>query len=168
MNDSSSPDKSLAAVCGLYCPACPIYQFTRQNNVKALTLIAQRMNITLDKVYCTGCRTSVKTDYCTNCVMIRCASGKGIDFCSDCHEYPCEHLLEFKKGMPHRVEILDSLDRICDAGWESWYVEMQEHYACPGCHQPNGWYDFQCKSCGHEPGNAFAGKHHEVLSTRKV
>ncbi len=161
------PNKSLAGVCGVFCNACAIYQYTQQNNEAALNLIAQRMNVPQDAIRCTGCRTSTKTAYCSNCHMIRCASGKGLEFCGECPDFPCKELEDFKSKMPHRVEIYESLERIKQAGWETWYTEMMEHFTCPGCHKINGWYDIQCKSCSHDPGSPFANKHREVLSTRK-
>lgn len=162
------PDKNLVSVCGLFCPACGIYYSTQENNEDNLKKIAARMNIPSEEVRCNGCRTETKTAYCKNCFMIECASSKGIDFCGECQEYPCDRLKEFQSKMPHRVELWKSQERIKEIGWEKWFHEMVDYYSCKECYTINGWYDFKCRNCGSIPGNDFVEKNKEVLINRNA
>jgi hypothetical protein len=53
------PDKRLAAVCGLFCPACTIYIATTEDPAR-LRGIAERKNLPLDEVSCQGCRSDLR------------------------------------------------------------------------------------------------------------
>jgi len=156
---AASPDKSLAAVCGLFCPACSFYIGSTEDP-KRLQNLAERFERTVDELTCHGCRSDRRAIYCQNyCKMTRCAAQKGIDFCGQCTEYPCADLKTFQSLMPHRIELWDSHRRINEAGWEAWYAEMVEHYSCPQCHAVNSAYDLACRKCGAEPGSAYVKQH---------
>ena len=165
MNTELSPDKALVSVCGLYCRACGIYTSTRENNVENLQRIAMRMNVPLGEIRCNGCRTETRTAYCKNCFMVKCATEKGIDFCGQCSDYPCSEIKDFQSKMPHRAELWKSQERLQKIGWEKWFMEMADYYACRKCGAMNGWYDFKCSKCGHMPGNDFVKNNLEVLKT---
>jgi len=49
-------DKKLAAVCGLFCPACTVYLGTREDPAR-LKAIAHRLGRTFEELECHGCRT---------------------------------------------------------------------------------------------------------------
>jgi hypothetical protein len=89
---------------------------------------------------------------------VECSKEKGIDFCFECKEYPCEELIDFQSKMPHRVELWESQMKIKEIGWENWFLEMVQHYSCDECGIINGWYDFKCRNCGQSPGNQFINK----------
>ncbi|MHB8085350.1 MAG: DUF3795 domain-containing protein, partial [Dehalococcoidia bacterium] len=89
--------------------------------------------------------------YCSSCKLILCASEKGLDFCGQCSEYPCEELKTFQSILPHRLELWQSLERIKEIGWEQWYDEMVDHYSCPECGTINSAYDKACRECGATP-----------------
>jgi hypothetical protein len=160
-----SPDKTLVSVCGLYCRACGIYTSTRENNVENLQRIATRMNVAMGEIRCNGCRSETRTAYCKDCFMVKCATAKGIDFCGQCADYPCTEIKDFQSKMPHRAELWKSQERIKEIGWEKWFTEMADYYACRECGAMNGWYDFKCRECGNIPGNDFVKNNLEVLKT---
>ncbi len=95
--------------------------------------------------------------------MLKCASGKGVDFCGKCDEYPCEDLKVFQAAMPHRIELWKSHERINEVGYERWYIEMLEHYSCPKCGSINSAYDLACRKCGAAPGSAYVALHREEI-----
>lgn len=159
------PDKNLVSVCGLFCKGCGVYISTQENNQENLQRLAARMNIPVEEMPCNGCRTEVRTAFCKNCHMIKCAKEKGVDFCGECKDYPCAEIKDFQSKMPHRVELWKSLDRIKEIGWEKWYIEMVDYYSCKECGTINGWYDFKCRSCGNTPGSQFVKNNLEKLST---
>jgi hypothetical protein len=159
---SNKPDKRLAAVCGLFCPACTIYIGT-QDDPERLKPLAQMMNVPVEALYCDGCRMERRNTFCTTCKMSKCAVEKGIDFCIECAEYPCAELKEFQAHMPHRLELWDSLVRIRKVGYEKWFQEMNAHYSCPQCNTLNSAYDIACRKCGASPGNDYVVRHNQEV-----
>ncbi|MDY0095668.1 MAG: DUF3795 domain-containing protein, partial [Candidatus Vecturithrix sp.] len=53
--DHRAPDKRLAAVCGLFCPACSLYIAT-QEDPQRLTRLAERFQLSEEEMHCDGCR----------------------------------------------------------------------------------------------------------------
>jgi len=95
--------------------------------------------------------------------MFACAAEKGIDFCSDCGDYPCGELTRFQAEMPHRLDLWVDLDRIRSVGHGRWVEEVKEKYACPQCQVINSAYDLSCRSCGAKPGSEFVAKHKQTI-----
>ncbi len=161
--DIKVPDKRLAAVCGLFCPACTIFIGTRED-AERLQVLAERMQKPIEELKCSGCRTETRCFYCREkCTMAKCASEKGVEFCGECAEYPCEVLRTFQSAMPHRIELWKSHERIRKAGFEKWYEEMIEHYSCPKCGTVNSAYDLKCRKCGASPGSAYVALHKDEI-----
>jgi len=74
------PDKRLAAVCGLFCPACTVFIGTREDPQRLRT-IAERVQKPLEELHCDGCRSGERCFYCRErCKMGTCAQGEGVDF----------------------------------------------------------------------------------------
>lgn len=161
------PDKQTAAVCGLLCKACGIYIATKENNTEQLKRIAERLQIPFEHVSCNGCRSNTHSAHCKSCYFRECSIKKGIEFCSDCIEFPCTQLKDFQTKMPHRVELFKSLERIKEVGWEKWYGEIVARHSCIKCNHLNGWYDLACNQCGNKPSNNFVTDNFELLSTFK-
>ena len=154
----STPEKRLAAVCGLFCPSCTIYIATQEDPAR-LALLAQRSGRTVEEVKCDGCRAERRTPFCSTCKMSACAAEKGISFCVECADYPCEEIKAFQAARPHRIELWQAQERIQEVGWEAWYAEMSEHYACPQCGTLNSAYDFKCRKCGATPSCGYMREH---------
>jgi len=157
------PDKRLAAVCGLFCPACTAFIGTREDP-KRLEAMALRLKRPVEDLYCSGCRSDKRCFYCkSHCTMATCAAQKGVEFCGECMEYPCEKLKVFQAEAPHRIELWQSQERIRDAGYEKWYAEMVEHYSCPACGTINSAYDISCWKCGASPSCAYVRLHKDEI-----
>jgi hypothetical protein len=158
-DDIRTPDKRLAAVCGLFCPACGIFIGTHEDPQR-LTVMAQRFQRSFEELQCNGCRSDKRCFYCqSKCTMTRCAAAKGIDFCGECAEYPCKDLKAFQAEMPHRIELWQSLERIKAVGYEKWYAEKIEHYSCKKCGTVNSAYDISCRKCGSTPSCEYVALH---------
>ncbi|KAF0144214.1 MAG: hypothetical protein FD156_2030 [Nitrospirae bacterium] len=157
------PDKQLAAVCGLFCPACTILIGTREDPER-LKVMAARVQKSVEELHCDGCRSEKRCFYCQEiCKMGKCASERGLDFCGECREYPCEDLKVFQAAMPHRIELWKSQDRIREVGYEKWYAEMIEHYSCPECRTLNSAYDISCRKCGATPSCTYVKLHKDKI-----
>jgi len=156
------PDKRLAAVCGLFCPACGVFIGTQEDPEK-LKGIAERLQRPVEELKCNGCRAEKRCFYCAGCKKTVCAAEKGVEFCGECAEYPCEELKVFQAELPHRIELWKSQERIKEVGYEKWYAEMTEHYSCPQCGTLNSAYDLACRKCGTTPSCNYVSLHKEEI-----
>ncbi len=156
-----SPDKT-AAVCGLYCQACTICIATAEDPER-LKRLAGLFQVTEDDIRCCGCRSDKRTPMCEQCRMYNCAKGRGIEFCSECADYPCEALTQFQSARPHRRELWNDLEYIKSHGCEAWLELVRKRYACPKCRCINSAYDLQCRNCGEEPSCAYVAEHGEAI-----
>jgi hypothetical protein len=98
--------------------------------------------------------------------MKKCAAAKGIDFCGDCPDYPCDELKEFQEKMPHRIELWDAQKRIKEKGCKVWYSEMVQHYSCQNCGTLNSAYDLSCRKCSQTPSCEYVRLHQEEVGKK--
>ena len=156
------PNKRLVGVCGSFCPSCSLFIGT-QEDPERLKRIAEQWQVSLEAAQCYGCRSNKRFPYCETCKMSACALKRGIGFCGECEEYPCEDLKAFQPAMPHRIELWKSQERIREVGYEKWYTEMIEHYSCPKCRTLNSAYDLKCRNCGREPSCGYVNWHKQTI-----
>jgi hypothetical protein len=162
---TSDQKKMLSAVCGLFCPACVIYVAQRESPENR-EQVAKSFNLPPEMLKCDGCRAESRFIYCEqNCKMKPCVEEKGIGFCGECDEYPCETIKTFQAEMPHRLELWAALDRIKEVGHEKWFDEMLEHYSCPECNTINTAYLPACRKCGNTPSCEYVEQHDEEIKT---
>lgn len=161
-NTSEKSDKSLAAVCGLYCEACSLYIGTMEDPAR-LKKIAGMYNMSEEEAKCYGCRSSKRGPYCSICKMYDCAQSRGIDFCVECSKYPCVDLKNFQVERPHRAELFDDLAKIKSVGYKQWLKEIRNNYTCAKCSTINSGYDLKCRKCGEEPSCNFTAKHKTAI-----
>jgi hypothetical protein len=159
---SEESDKKLAAVCGLYCEACSWFIATNEDRER-LKRLANQLHFSEEESKCYGCRSDKRLPYCEKCMMSACAKERGIDFCSECDEYPCDELKRFQSAMPHRIELWVNLDRIKSVGHKQWLKEIRGSYTCPQCQTINSTYDLKCRKCGEEPSCNYVAKHRQVI-----
>ena len=158
-----TPDKKTAAVCGLFCPSCTLFIGTRDDPAR-LQFLSEQFGRPVEDLQCTGCRTDQRSFHCrTICTFVGCAAEKGVDFCGDCPDYPCEDLKAFQSERPHRAELWNSLEQISKEGFEKWYENMAKLNACPDCGTINSAYDPVCRECGRTPGSKFIELHEEQI-----
>ena len=157
-------NKNLVACCGLYCGSCGIYLATHENDSDKIVQYAIVLNQLFDETLCDGCRADRKSAHCSKrCKFVECATAKGIWSCAACDVFPCQELTEFQSIMPHRTEIVKSLNRLKEIGWENWLFEMKEKFSCPRCNTVNNAYDIACRKCGNTPGCEFVTLHREMI-----
>jgi len=161
-NHSGELDKTLAAVCGLYCEACTLFIATKEDPARLKGLSA-RFQLSEEAIKCYGCRSAKRGPYCDKCKMFACAAELGIEFCVECTEYPCDELKLFQSERPHRIELWDDLERIRAIGYEHWLKEIRGNYTCPQCRSINSAYDSECRKCGEEPSCDYVAKHKQAI-----
>lgn len=155
-------DKNLAAVCGLYCEACSWFISTNEDPERLKKLAAQQ-NWLVEDSKCYGCRSGKRLPYCGKCRMSACAAERGIDFCCECEEYPCDDLKQFQTAMPHRIELWVNLNRIKSVGYRQWLKEVRENYVCLRCETLNSAYDLKCRKCGRDPSCNYVANHRQTI-----
>ncbi|MFZ4462715.1 MAG: DUF3795 domain-containing protein [Bacteroidales bacterium] len=160
----SSSNKALAAACGLYCGACGIYLATQENDSEKILQYAVVLHQSFEETLCDGCGATRKSLHCFKiCIFIQCKREKGVDFCVDCEEFPCHALSEFKSKMPHRIEIIDSQNRMKEIGLENWLHEMKNYFSCPRCKTTNSAYHLTCRKCEEMPSCKFVSVHKDGI-----
>ena len=139
-------------VCGLFCGACDNYLAFQKGHAHLLN--AEKFTgDDPEKLRCSGCRSGYLTGHCLDCGIRRCASGRGVAVCSECGEYPCRQLAEFREGgfhwagAAHRRSLYWSLSQYAEEGEGSWLRYQKRRWSCR-CGKPFSFYEKVCSSCG--------------------
>ena len=116
--------RELTAPCGLDCFNCPMYLANENDELRAA--IAKRQGLSFDEAVCSGCRAHGGQipflGMNEPCNVYRCISGKGIDFCSECGDFPCDHLHPYAdraSEVPHNTKVFNLclIRKMGLAGW---------------------------------------------------
>ncbi len=141
-------DASLAAVCGAYCGACPVYEAWAAQDRPRLEELARSLGTSVDRLMCTGCRTPAAFCFGGDCDIKTCAQKRGVAFCPDCADYPCERIRRFEGGAPYRAAMTRAARRIHEVGVTAWLREEDAHWRCSGCGAKVAAGVDRCPSCG--------------------
>ncbi len=122
--------KQMTAPCGLDCFNCPMYLAAENENLRKA--ISKNMNIPYEMAVCKGCRPENGTigflKMTEPCSVYKCISEKGLDFCCDCTDFPCDHLHPYADRaslVPHNTKVFN-LCLIKKMGLEKWAKEKAE------------------------------------------
>ena len=120
----------LEAPCGIHCGLCALHQAISDEKLK--TQLAERLNLALEKVACPGCRPI--DGHCPvigeQCATWVCSKEKGIEFCSECTEFPCVKLMpcaDRASKLPHNIKIF-SLTLRKTKGASEWNKAISDIY----------------------------------------
>jgi hypothetical protein len=134
--------------CGIYCGACEI--MLAQGTPRART-VARTFRVPPGLVACDGCKTEKPFSNCARCQIRSCARDKGVEFCCDCGDYPCQRhrdLTASSASRPHLKTCTASLQQIRDRGVSDWMERQAKTWQCPGCAAAFSWYMTDCPRCG--------------------
>ena len=116
--------QQMTAPCGLDCFNCPMY--LAGENKELRTKISENMGVPFERAICLGCRNEKGTIAFLNmtepCNVYKCIEKKGISFCCDCSDFPCDHLhpyADMASQLPHNTKVFN-LCLIKRMGLESW------------------------------------------------
>ena len=115
--------KALTAPCGLDCFNCEIYE--ENITPQFVQYFQEKMGVAPEDVPCRGCRQQDGQHFHLpkeGCATLDCAKAKGVEFCSDCQEFPCALLAPLADGAgtyPHNFKLYN-LCRIKLIGFEQW------------------------------------------------
>ncbi|MBW1666599.1 MAG: DUF3795 domain-containing protein [Deltaproteobacteria bacterium] len=116
--------QQMTAPCGLDCFNCPMY--LANENQELRTVIAKKQGIPFEKAICQGCRNEGGTIAFLGmnepCSVFQCTEQKGIRFCFECGDFPCDNLHPYAdraSEFPHNTKVFN-LCLIKKMGLESW------------------------------------------------
>jgi len=116
--------------CGLNCYSCIMYR--AKDDIELREKVSRKAELPFEKAFCPGCRDCEGVVPFLNptgkCVVYRCTRNRGIDFCSECEDFPCKHLApvaDRSKKAPHNTKVFN-LCRIRKIGVERWFEEESE------------------------------------------
>ncbi len=114
----------MTAPCGIDCFNCLMYRAIENEELRKG--LSKNMGIPFEKAVCRGCRDENGTiDFLgmtEPCNVYKCITAKGINFCCDCPDFPCDHLHPYADGAsdrPHNTKVFN-LCLIKKMGLESW------------------------------------------------
>lgn len=116
--------KQMTPPCGLDCFNCPMYLAKDDDQLK--NALAKRLNISPDRLVCNGCRNHKGMLPLLNmtkpCKVYECTEKKGIQFCFECNDFPCDYLQPIADNAaqaPHNLKVYN-LCLIKKMGLETW------------------------------------------------
>ena len=104
----------LIAVCGLNCKECDIF------HAPNIPEIAQEIvdwlkkerdtEVKIEDIRCSGCKGDRTKHWSPDCWILKCCvDKKGLEFCNQCVDFPCEKLSQWAKGSKGYEEALNRL-----------------------------------------------------------
>ena len=116
--------KLLTAPCGLDCFNCDAYVDNLTEEYKKHA--SEFLKLPIEETPCKGCRDEKGNCKWANgqCATWDCVQEKGVTFCNECVEFPCEKLRPTKNGAdyPHNIKIYN-LCRMQLIGIDNWIEE---------------------------------------------
>jgi len=107
----------MIAACGIICDLCDI-RLAPDNPEKAKE-IADRFKKELNKeikiedIHCSWCKGDRKNHWSPDCWILQCCvDKKGLEFCYECDEFPCEKLIEWAKENEGYAKALKRLEEM--------------------------------------------------------
>ena len=146
---------NLVPPCGLYCGACVTYIACERGDSERLVELAKRISkyrgqdVEVTELTCEGCLSSGAIAlFCRECALRACAVKKGLRYCAQCPDVPCQLIIDFNNdGMGHHSEVIDNIRRQRDIGINAWLKEQDERWHCPQCGCAVDWYARRCPEC---------------------
>ena len=99
------------SVCGLNCARCKM----------------------VEKGECAGCRGPLDKHWSPGCKFLPCAKAKGIRYCFECSDLPCDKLQAFASdGYEHHRLAVENLKQMKALGLGKWLATQPRPMFCPG------------------------------------
>ncbi|MDA3852340.1 MAG: DUF3795 domain-containing protein [Spirochaetaceae bacterium] len=117
--------------CGLDCVNCEMH--VDNNRTDVWEIMAKALGKTVEEMKCKGCREQNGCTVHDACATLECVQKKGLNFCSDCDEFPCTMLQparDMADRLPHNFKVYN-LCRIKRVGAEAFLKEapgIRERY----------------------------------------
>lgn len=137
--------------CGLNCGACPVGIANEREDDNWIRKMAKDWGRNTEDLRCNGCKANVNATFCMDCQMRLCARNKGVEFCFECDNFPCEIITQFRNDdAPHHSAVFSNLELIRELGVEVWLEAEARRWSCQECGSRFNWYAETCDDCGAE------------------
>ena len=146
----------LVGPCGLHCGICTMYRAYHDRNLSLWQETPKNFRkqlglgdeVDFKDIACEGCRSSMLFEYCAQCSIRKCVlEEKGLDWCYQCEDFPCEMLLDFQSYW--RMPIVENLREIKEIGLDKWLEQKDKKWQCTQCETTLHWFSFGiCPKCG--------------------
>lgn len=124
-------DKAMFAPCGMNCMIC--YKHC------------------CHKKPCTGCLHSDigKPEHCRKCKIKDCMKEKGLSYCFECVDYPCQPIKNLEKSYSRRyqVSLMENSELVRQHGLDTFMERQKEKYTCLKCGGIISIHDRECSEC---------------------
>ena len=133
----------MTAPCGLDCFNCHYFLAHQDEEaMKTVEKISEKYDMPVEILLCNGCRNHngqiplQKQIFGEEhrCAAYECCRSKGLEFCGDCDQFPCDNLHPYAdraSELPHNIKVFN-LCLIKKMGLEEWAVskasEVREAY----------------------------------------
>jgi hypothetical protein len=114
----------MTSPCGMDCFNCPAYRANEEMNIRAD--ISVKLNLPIEAARCDGCRNAKGTISFLGdtrpCNIYSCTNEKGITYCFECTNFPCDHLHPYADKAaerPHNTKLFN-LCLIKKMGVDQW------------------------------------------------
>jgi hypothetical protein len=103
----------MIAFCGLVCESCDIRRAPEDPEAAERIVVWFKEEGWLKEnegiheviehyMYCRGCKGDRSVHWSPECPLLVCCTNKGLEFCCQCSEFPCEQLVEWaEQGEPY-------------------------------------------------------------------
>jgi hypothetical protein len=128
--------------CGLYCGGCGVFQATAAGG----GIEYESGSVTT----CRGCNSSELSIWCSDCEIKICARERGVRYCLQCADFPCEKSRRFldDASYPYHKDVPEMMARLSQIGLEKWSAEQSRRWICAGCGHEYDWFSQLCPGCG--------------------
>ena len=91
-------NSKLIAACGIDCDACDVRLAPKDATVRQEIVEwlrdTRHVEVEPEAIHCSGCRGDRAAHWSADCWILRCCvDERGLRFCSDCKQFPCERLV---------------------------------------------------------------------------
>ena len=130
--------------CGLNCARCSLYLIPEEKKSaeQVLTWFKSQKwrpeELTVDEFMknngreCEKCRGPENKCWTEDCFFRSCAIEKGLDYCFQCENLPCEKLSAFANdGAPHHKQTLENLEIMKKIGLKAFIESHSKPTFCP-------------------------------------
>jgi len=130
MKMPETPDTYLFAPCGMNCMVCYVHLKTKKP--------------------CHGCLVNDinKPERCTKCEIKICANTRGLTYCYDCNDFPCNKIKNLEKSYKtrYKTSLIANSEFVKNKGLTSFMKLEREKWLC-SCNGVISLHDRYCSEC---------------------
>jgi hypothetical protein len=117
IGDKMKKHNQLMGACGLDCKECDVFRAPNNPSVahEIVEWVKKQRAIEMrpQDIHCLGCKGDRAKHWSPDCWILKCCVDKeGLEFCHQCHSFPCDKLNEWAKGSRRYGEALSQLKKM--------------------------------------------------------